>query len=128
QLGREPEESEIPHLKEFYEKLLDITSEDVIKMGEWSLQEAVASWPTNETYKNILAWKWEFDKKKILVVINYSNVYSACRSVLDIEVYPEEFNVEDLLNNQIYQQNGEDVSHHGLYVDLKPWNAHIFRY
>lgn len=128
QLGREPVESEIPHLKEFYEKLLKITSMDVIRNGEWSLQEAVASWPTNETYKNMLAWKWELGKERILVVINYSNVHSACRIVLDFEGYPEEFTIVDLLNNVNYHQNGEEVSRHGLYVDLKPWHAHIFSY
>jgi hypothetical protein len=128
QLGREPVESEIPHLNEFYEKLLKITSLDVIRKGEWSLQEAIASWPANETFKNFLAWKWELGDEKILVVINYSNVSSACRIVLDFEGYPEEFVITDLLNDVNYHQNGEEVSRYGLYVDLKPWQAHIFSY
>lgn len=128
QLGREPVESEIPHLNEFYEKLLKITSLDVIRKGEWSLQEAIASWPTNETFKNLLTWKWELGDEKILVVINYSNVSSACRIVLDFEGYPEEFVITDLLNDVNYHQNGEEVSRYGLYVDLKPWQAHIFSY
>lgn len=128
QLGREPVESEIPHLNEFYEKLLKITSLNVIRKGEWSLQEAIASWPTNETFKNFLAWKWELGDEKILVVINYSNVSSACRIVLDFEGYPEEFVITDLLNDVNYHQNGEEVSRYGLYVDLKPWQAHIFSY
>jgi len=128
QLGREPEELTQKDLKEFYDKLLDITSSEIFKVGTWKLLESLPSWESNHTFTNILAWQWELNSQRCLVAVNYSDTISSCRIKLDVRNYPETFEIKDLLNNQTYYRLAEEVYHIGLYVELKPYQAHIFFY
>ena len=128
QLGREPEEPVLNVLKDFYEKLFNITSEEIFKQGEWTLLEPISSWQGNETFLNMLAWQWELNDAKRLVVINYSAVVSSCKIKLDVKDYPEEFELNDLMNDQNYLRFSDEVYFTGLYIELKPYQAHIFEY
>jgi len=128
QLGREPDEIPVKDLMEFYDKLLSITLQDIFKNGSWLLLNTEPAWEGNNTYKNLLAWQWSYEKQKCAVVINYSDINSACRLKLDISGYPDEFIIKDLLNNESYIRSAEEVYHLGLYVELKAWHNHIFFY
>lgn len=128
QLGREPDEQLNPENFEFYNQLFGIVKEDVFKKGEWKLLSTETSWGENKTFHNILAWQWTYDLERRLVIINYSNSISTCRLKLDVRDYPELFELKDLLNNQDYLRSAEEVYHTGLYIELKPWQAHIFSY
>jgi hypothetical protein len=128
QLGREPEEPLLNGVKDFYQKLFIITSTEIFKKGEWSLLEPASSWEGNETFKNMLAWSWVFKNDKRLVVINYSASVSSCRLKFDVKDYPKEFEIKDLLNDQIYTRSLKEVSNTGLFIELKPYQSHIFAY
>lgn len=128
QLGREPEEQLQTDLKEFYDKLLDITKSEIFKSGNWKLLETLPSWEGNNTHQNLLAWQWNYKSQNSLVVVNYSNVTSSCRIKLDVRNYPEIFEIKDALNNQTYLRSSEEAYHFGLYVELKAYNSHIFFY
>lgn len=128
QLGREPEEQPQNDLIEFYDKLLTITSDEVFKKGNWKLLQPLPSWHNNNSYLNMLAWQWEFNSQKRLVVVNYSSITSTCRLKLDVSQYPESFEIKDLLNDQTYIRSSEEVYHIGLYIELKPYQSHIFSY
>lgn len=128
QLGREPDEPPNNEIAEFYNKLFAITREDVFKYGEWSLLSHETSWEGNNSFRNILAWQWIYNNQKRIVVVNYSNIVSTCRLKLNVVGYPELFELNDLLNNQEYLRSSEEVYHTGLYIELKPWQAHILSY
>ena len=128
QLGREPEEAPLNGMEDFYAKLLKITSRDPFKYGEWKLLDPVSSWGNNRTYGNFFAWTWRYKEEKRLVVVNYSDALSTCRIKLDVAGYPDEFTLEDLLNDKSYIRSAEEVFRQGLYIELKPWQAHIFSY
>jgi len=128
QLGREPEEPILNGIKEFYQKLFSITSEEIFKKGEWSLISPATSWTGNETYLNMLALHWKLNDEKRLVVINYSTVVSSCKIKLEVKDYPEELELIDLMNDQIYFRFSDEVYYTGLYVELKPYQSHIFSY
>lgn len=128
QLGREPEEPVNNELVEFYNKLFTITKEDIFKKGEWKLLEPITSWEGNYSFNNIIAWHWTYQQEKRIVIVNYSNVVSTCRLKIDARGYPEIFELKDLLNNQDYLRSAEEVFHTGLYIELKPYQAHIFSY
>ncbi len=128
QLGREPVNEKIPSLSVFYEKLLAITEEEIFKEGRWSLLSTLSSWQGNETYKNMLAWEWKMNGQNRLIAVNYSAVVSTCRVKFDVEGFPEEFIIKDLLNEQKYIRSAEEVCHAGLYIELKPFQSHIFAY
>lgn len=127
QLGREPVENPLNGINNFYDKLLSITKEDIFKKSNWELLEPLSSWINNNTYKNILAWIWTHNSEKRIVVVNYSDLLSTCRLKLDTRGYEENFEIIDLLNDQTYIRSSEEVFHEGLYIELKPWQAHILK-
>lgn len=128
QLGREPEEAINPEFSDFYDRLLAITSHRVFKEGKWQLLEPGTSWEGNHSFLNILAWGWSLNEERRLVIVNYSNIISTCRLKFDLSGFPEEFELNDLLNNQNYLRSAEEIHSTGLFIELKPWQAHIFKY
>lgn len=128
QLGREPDEIPVTGLKDFYDKILSITSQEIFKRGQWKLLHPIPSWENNKTFQNILTWQWTWHNEKRVVVINYSEVVSTCRLKLEVRGYPEEFDLADLLNNEVYRRSAEEVYHQGLYIELKPYQSHIFSF
>lgn len=128
QLGREPEDIPIKGMKDFYDKLLTITSQEIFKRGKWMLLEPVSSIDNNISFENILAWMWSFREEKRVVVVNYSEIISTCRLKLDVRGYSEEFIINDLLNDHKYTRSAEEVYHQGLYIELMPYRSHIFSF
>lgn len=128
QLGIEPPEHPNNEMIEFYNRLFSVTSGDIFKEGNWTLLETITSWEGNTTFKNMLAYQWILGIQKKIVVVNYSDVVSTCRLKFDITGYPEEFEMEDLFDNQKYIRSAEEINSTGLYVELKPWQAHIFSF
>ncbi len=128
QLGREPEEAAILGLPEFYNNLLKISSHEIFKQGEWKLLNPANSWGTNDTYKNILTWQWSLQTENRIVIVNYSDSISTCRVKLDLLGHQEEFVIKDILNDQTYTRSAEEVYHTGLFIELKPYQSHIFAY
>lgn len=128
QLGTEPHEHPNSEMIEFYSRLFHVTANDIFKMGSWSMLETNTSWEGNTTFKNMIAYQWVLNNRKRIVIVNYSDVISTCRLKFDLTGYPEEFEMEDLFNNQKYIRSAEEVVSSGLYVELRPWQAHIFSY
>ena len=128
QLGREPEEPPINCILEFYDKLMSIIHDDVFKKGEWSLINLLTAWEGNESHNNILSWLWMYKNEKRLVTVNYSPKVASARIKLDMEGYPENFELVDILNNQAYIRSAEEVHHTGLYIELKAYQSYIFSY
>ncbi|MCX7874533.1 MAG: alpha-amylase family glycosyl hydrolase [Melioribacteraceae bacterium] len=126
QLGREPQEKILEDVKCFYEKLLTITSHKVFNYGEWKLLEPISSWINNFSFKNILAWEWNYETERRIVVVNYSSSIATCRLKIDVTGYPDEFVIKDLLNQVEYLRSSEEIHSLGLYIELKPFHSHIF--
>ena len=128
QLAREPEETALNGMKDFYSELLPVAAQEIFKHGKWTLLELTSSWESNTTYKNMLAWFWTFHDEKRVVVVNYSSILATCRLKLDLRGYPEEVTIKDLLNDRTYMRSAEEVFHLGLYIELKSYQSHIFSF
>lgn len=126
QLGREPEEKIQESIKYFYNKLLSITNHDIFYLGQWKLLEPISSWMNNYTFKNILAWEWSYNNERRIVAVNYSPSIATCRLKIDVAGYPDEFLIKDLLNQVEYLRSSEEIHTLGLYIELKPFQSHIF--
>jgi len=126
QLTREPLEKVNTEMQAFYYKLLKICSTEIFKVGTWKLLKPVLSWDNNFTYQNILAWEWQLRDERRIVAINYSEIHSSCRLKIDISGYQEELIFIDLLNDVNYVRSAEEIHVLGLYIELKPYQAHIF--
>ncbi|QTA79862.1 Catalytic alpha amylase domain-containing protein [Desulfonema limicola] len=126
QLGREPEEAVNHELFDFYEKLLSIINSSVFKKGKWTQLETTASWDGDDSYNNILAWTWNYENEKRIIAVNYSSTFSACFIKPDFEKYPDEFELKDVLSNNVYTRSKHEVVNTGLYIKLQGFQSHIF--
>jgi hypothetical protein len=124
-LSRAIEEPPDEEVKAFYEKLLSLTLADTFHTGEWSLLEAVST--GDESYSNLVAFRWKRSDQLKLVVVNLGNGYSQARISLSNELAGGmDYVLIDELNDQQYVRNGTDMAWPGLHVVLAGFHAHIF--
>jgi hypothetical protein len=112
----------------FYDQLLGIVNNELFIAGEWQLLECKRVWDNNYSNSNMMAWQWSLDNERALVVVNYSGSTSQCRLPLDVSSYDEQFDLTDVLNNKTYRRYREELLLPGLFIELGPWQSHIFRY
>jgi glycosidase len=125
-LGRRPAERVDQGLEVFYERLLKAVNREVFRNGEWRLCE-LFNWPDNHSSVNILAWCWAKDEERYLIVINYRQESSQARVQLPWDALRGKlWHLNDVLSGQIYERNGDEMRDAGLYVDLGPWQCHLF--
>ena len=126
-LGRRPVEPIDHDLVAFYERLLKEVNHDVLRNGEWRLCER-SGWPDNQSYQNIVAWWWAKDEERYLVVMNFSEG-SAQAWVRGpwYELSGKTWRLNDGLSGDSYDRTGDEMREAGLYVDLRPWQCHLFQ-
>lgn len=128
QLGREPVEEANPTLKKFYAKLLKITKEPVFKQGSWQMLQVDGFAMNDENSGSLLAWEWRYAEEKRLVVVNYSAWPAKGHVRADFRGPEEEALFTDLLSQESYSHLREFLDRLGLYVELQPFQSHIFSY
>lgn len=126
-LGRRPLERVDSDLSTFYEKLLKNIDTPAFGDGEWSLCERTG-WPDNTSYQNILAWFWEKDDERWLIVLNMSENPAQATVRIPCELARESWRLTDPLTGAAYDRDGDQVQHAGLYVDLGPWGCHFLQW
>lgn len=126
-LGRRMAEPANPRLAEFYKHLLQCTHSEVFRSGEWRLCER-SGWPDNTRFQNILAWCWEKDEKRFLIIINFSDTISQALVKVPLDkLRGKMWRLHDPLSNESYDRNGNDMLDNGLYIELGPWKSHFFQ-
>ncbi|MBE2278917.1 MAG: glycosidase [Ignavibacteriaceae bacterium] len=128
QLIREPEENENSKIKEFYDKLIICCKERVIKNGEWELLEPIKSGNGDESYREMLSWKWSLGSEVRLIIANLSSKTSTCRIKLNVYSSDEGVLFRDLMNDKIYIRSGTELREKGLFVELAPYKFHLLEY
>ena len=124
-LGRWPEEPEDVGLQEFYRKLLAATVHPVFREGQWRLCERWG-WPDNQSCLNIVAWGWQLNQERRLIVVNLSPWRSqALVRLPEKDLGGKTWRLTDALTAARYDRDGADLAN-GLFVDLEPWQFHLF--
>lgn len=126
QLGREPVEKPSVMVQTYYDKLLEITKEEIFKKGEWQLLNPLNTDPENLSGDNFLTWQWSLGTEMRIVVINYSHSTSQCRLKLDLPTSLNEIALKDLLTGAVYKRSVKEISEPGLFIELKGYQSHIF--
>jgi glycosidase len=130
QLGRRPIEPAQPDVVKMYEQLLATLRTSAVGRGRAELLQPRAAWPGNPTGQNFVIVQWqdkplEFD----LVVVNLAAHRSQCYAPLNIDGLAERnWTLVDSLGTERYVRVGEDLERQGLYVDLPPHGAQLFRF
>jgi hypothetical protein len=126
-LGRRPAEPVDHDLATFYQRLLIATSPDLFRNGEWRLCER-SGWPDNQSCQNILAWCWVKDDARALVVVNFGPSHAQARvQVPWDELRGRAWRLDDRLSGDAYDRDGNEMRDGGLYIDLGPWQCHVFQ-
>jgi hypothetical protein len=127
-LVRGPEEPTDQQLKQFYDRLLTVLRQPVVRQGQWQLLECVPAWEGNWTWDCFLAFAWqEHDGDRLLVTVNYAPTQSQCYVQLPFtDLGNGQWRLEDLLGDAAYDRQGNDLQARGLYLDEPPWKASVF--
>jgi hypothetical protein len=126
-LARRPTEPVDQDLATFYKRLLKETNRDVLRNGRWRLCER-SGWPDNQSCRNLLTWCWDKEGKRYLIVINFSQEAAQARvHVPWDELRGKEWRLNDVLSGESHNRNGGEIVDAGLYVELGPWQCHLFQ-
>ena len=72
-LVRAPLEPPDTALGEFYDRLLRVIRQPILREGQWGLLECVPAWTDNWTWECIIAWSWHAERNQHrLIVVNYA--------------------------------------------------------
>jgi hypothetical protein len=126
-LGRRPVEFADEQLRAFYRKLLKTVANPLFHDSQWGLCERTG-WPDNPNFQNLVAWSWTDIGQRCLVVVNLSD--SPARARVGVpwnNVHGETWVLSDVLSGATFDQAADEIQRRGLYVDLGPWDCHLFR-
>ncbi len=111
----------------FYQRLLEFIRGTVSHEGEWRLLKSDKAWEKNESYRGLLAWLWHLEDRWKLVILNYSMIRAQGIIFLPNTLNQQIFiQFKEALTGQVYERTGSELARRGLYVDLEPWQSHLF--
>lgn len=127
-LGRGPREETNATIKAFYDRLLTILRQPVLRDGAWQQLACTAAWDGNWTNDCFLAYGWQLQgQSPMVVVVNYAPNQSQCHIRLPMtELASKNWRLEDQLTGKCYNWKGDDLAARGLFVDHTPWQAAVF--
>ena len=116
-------------LGHFYSRLMEQLNQISYRENSFHMLQALPAWSGNERWANFTAFTWMADEQEgWLAVVNYSP--AAGQSYLRMsfpELHGRLLHLEDVLNAAVYEREGDQLLHTGLYVDLPAWGFHLFR-
>lgn len=127
-LGRQPEEEQDRHLRDFHYRLLEAINASRMHEGEWQLCET-SGWSDNWTHENLVVWCWRGDDHRTLVVVNLSEGPAQGMVWLPWDdVAGKRWSLEDRLSGTRFVRDGTNMAASGLYVGLDGWGSHILQF
>ena len=124
-LARRAPEPHDYELDLFYRKLLKTVHANLFHDGEWELLQ-VQGWSDNASSQNLMAWGWQYENARALIVVNYSDTRSQGMVKLTWDVLRgREWRMSDMLNGDVFIRDGNQMRQEGMYVDLDAWGMHL---
>jgi hypothetical protein len=127
-LGRRPDEPVNADLAKFYDRLLAVLRQPILRDGRWQLLECLPAWDGNWTWDCFLAFAWHGSgNERLLVVVNYAPNQSQCYVRLPFpQLANRSWRLQDQLSAAVYDRDGNDLQARGLYLDMAPWQSAVF--
>jgi glycosidase len=127
-LGRGPDDSVDPSLRDFYDRLLSCLRQPVTHQGQWQLLNCAPAWDGNWTWDCFLCFLWQAaGELPLLVAVNYAANQSQCLVQIPVELRDgDTVHMQDRLNPVSFDHSRDDLLARGLYLDLEAWGYHVF--
>ena len=127
-LVRAPQEPVDQEINRFYDRLLAALRDPVVRHGDWRLLECAPAWEGNWSSDCFVAFVWKgAEEKRLVAAVNYAPNQSQCYVRLPFPGLGErKWRLEDLLGDARYDRDGKDLQSRGLYLDVAPWQVHVF--
>ena len=126
-LVRAPVEPLDQGMGEFYDRLLSVLRQEVVRSGHWQLLGCRPAWDGNRSSDSFIAFWWELNEQRFLVVVNYSGEQGQCYVTLPFSVLANAgWRLTDLLGDAVYERVGSELLERGLYLDEPAWKAMVF--
>jgi hypothetical protein len=124
-LARRLQEPVDRELQEFYSRLLKAIRAPALRDGEWKLCSRTG-WPDNGSFVSLVAWTWQRNDDRLLIVVNLSGSRAQARVQVP-DIASGQWRLSDLLSDVTFERDGDEMRAPGLYVDLGPWEYHFVR-
>ena len=127
-LVRAPVEPVDGTLQQFYDGLLAVLRQPVVRDGQWRLLECAPAWDRNWTSDCFIAWSWETQGgQRRVIAVNYAGNQSQCYVRLPFpDLSGRAVRLNDLMGPASYDRDGDELVSRGLYLALLPWSYHVF--
>lgn len=130
-IKRQPHEREYPALADYYRRLLAEASDDIYRYGEWRMFDCYAACDGCMGDYNLLTYGWRQGDEFRLIVLNLSGEWS--QGAIDLSAWANDLRGQDwvlldTLHRTYIDENGDDIAHNGLFVDVEPHQAMIFHF
>jgi hypothetical protein len=127
-LVRAPLEPVDKALRTFYERLLAVLRDPIVRDGEWRRLDCASAWDGNWTNDCFVASMWtDASGGRRMVAVNYAPTQSQCyvrMPAFDSSAHSIQF--KDLMGPAVYDRSAQDIDARGLYLDISPWSYHVF--
>jgi len=100
----------------------------VVRQGQWQLLECLPAWDGNWSSDAFIAYGWQgAGRERLLVAVNYAPHHSQCYVRFPFpDLGGRQWRLQDLLGDARYERDGNDLQSRGLYLDVGPWQCHVF--
>ena len=130
QIKRQPDEPIDESLRAFYGQLLSEARSAIYQTGEWRLFDVQPSFQGNDTNANLLACGWQDGAERRLIVVNLTGAWS--HGIVKLGAWDgvssSDWCLHDVLADVYYYRPAHQINGGGLYVELKPYTAQVFRF
>jgi hypothetical protein len=124
-LGRFPDEPVDAGIAAFHHTLLDALHDETFRDGEWSRCER-SGWPNDNRYESLATWSWSGATRWLIVVnLSAATATGLVRAPWN-DLYGQMVTLVDPTHATEFDRAGDDLVN-GLYVELPPWEWHLFR-
>jgi hypothetical protein len=127
-LGRAPVEPVDEGLARFYERLLALLRDPLVRDGDWRLLECVPAWEGNGSWDGFVAFAWTTaEGRRLVVAVNLGRGRGQCFVRLPFDdLGGRGFRLSDRLGDAVHDRDGDDLAGRGLYLDAAGGEAAAF--